>query len=48
MAAMGDEDAARARDLLPNGRFVKVETGHGFHDEAPRHYIALVDELDRR
>lgn len=48
MAAMGDEEAARARDLLPHGRFVKVETGHGFHDEAPRQYIALVDELNRR
>ena len=48
LAAMGYEEAQRAREALTDERFVKVETGHGFHDEAPRQFIALVDDLAQR
>lgn len=48
MAAMGEEEAARARSLIPDVTFVKVETGHGFHFEDPRRFIRLIDELAAR
>lgn len=47
-AAMGDEEAARARDLLPDGVFHKVETGHNYHGEDPRDYAGQVDALRAR
>ncbi|WP_432558166.1 alpha/beta fold hydrolase [Granulicoccus sp. GXG6511] len=48
MAAMGEADAQRARDLIPEVIFHKVETGHGFHDEDPEAYVRFVDELRAR
>lgn len=44
MAAMGHEEAARARELISNVKFVKVETGHGFHYEDPKLFIQLLRE----
>lgn len=45
MAAMGHEEAARARELIRGSRFVKVETGHGFHYEDPKLFVQLVRDL---
>lgn len=45
MAAMGHEEVARARALISNVKFVKVETGHGFHNEDPDLFVTLVREL---
>lgn len=45
MAAMGEEEAARARGLIRQVEFVKVETGHGFHGEDSDHYLQLVESL---
>lgn len=46
--AMSNEEADRAFSLLTNGEFYRSETSHGFHDEAPKDYIRLVDELAAR
>ena len=48
MAAMGHEEAARARALLRDVRFVTTQTGHGFHLEDPARFVALIDELAAR
>ncbi|GAB3624976.1 alpha/beta hydrolase [Mariniluteicoccus endophyticus] len=48
MAAMGYEEAERARSLIPGVRFVKVETGHEFHQEDPKRFVALLRELAAR
>lgn len=48
MAAMGEEEAARARALIRGVEFVKTDTGHGFHVEDPAHFIRLVDGLAAR
>ncbi|MGW0038859.1 alpha/beta fold hydrolase [Gordonia sp. NPDC003376] len=45
--AASDEDAARIVHLLPNARLVQADTGHGFHDEDPAHFVSLLDELRR-
>lgn len=48
MAAMGEEEASRARGLLVGVQFVKVETGHEFHQEDPAHFVALLREVAKR
>ncbi|MBK8420652.1 hypothetical protein [Candidatus Villigracilis saccharophilus] len=35
MAAMDDKDAERARSLINDVQFFKVDSGHGFHFEKP-------------
>jgi pimeloyl-ACP methyl ester carboxylesterase len=46
--AMTDEDAARASALLAECRLQRVDTGHGFHFEDPRTFVALVEQLSAR
>jgi pimeloyl-ACP methyl ester carboxylesterase len=46
--AMTDEDAARACGLMADCRLERVDTGHGFHFEEPRRFVALVGELRDR
>ncbi|NNG19551.1 hypothetical protein HJ590_08150 [Naumannella sp. ID2617S] len=48
MAAMGDEEAARARSAIPGVEFIKVETGHGFHLADPRHFERILRDLRQR
>lgn len=48
MAAMGHEEAARARALIRGVEFVKVETGHGFHMEDPDHFVRILRDLRAR
>lgn len=48
MAAMGEEEAARARSLIGGVQFVKTGTGHDFHGEDPKRFIALLRELSGR
>ncbi|WP_349826973.1 alpha/beta fold hydrolase [Brevibacterium litoralis] len=53
LAAMDDEDADRAFELVPDAEFLRVSSGHGFHFEHPRDYVeavrtftaAVVDEV---
>ena len=45
---MGEEEAARARALIPGVAFVKTDTGHGFHVEDPAHFVRLIDDLAAR
>ena len=47
-AAMDDQDAQRAASLLKRVHFVKVNTGHGFHDEKPRDFIQLLLDFKKR
>lgn len=42
MAAMSGEDAEQARDLIPDVRFERVDSGHSFHFEHPRRYARLL------
>jgi pimeloyl-ACP methyl ester carboxylesterase len=46
--AMTDDDATRARELLSAGRYERVKTGHGFHFEDPRAFVALLNQLRTR
>ena len=48
MAAMGEEEAARARSLIRDVEFVKTDTGHNFHGGDPKRFVALIRDLDRR
>lgn len=52
LAAMDAEDATRARSLIPDVVFYKVDSGHGFHFEKPREFIGIVlefkEQLQRR
>lgn len=48
MAAMGEEEAARTRELIPGVIFEKVETGHEFHEEDRAGFIRMLDELAER
>lgn len=48
MAAMGGAEAARARALIGDVEFVKVETGHDFHNEDPKTFVALARHLAQR
>jgi pimeloyl-ACP methyl ester carboxylesterase len=45
--AMTDEDAARAAALMADCRIERVDTGHGFHVEAPERFVALLREIAR-
>ncbi|WP_052462142.1 alpha/beta fold hydrolase [Nigerium massiliense] len=47
MAAMGDEEASRARSLIRGVEFEKAETGHGFHMEDPRRFVEIARRLGR-
>lgn len=47
-AAMDAEEAERARSLIPDVVFYKVDSGHGFHFEKPREFIRIVLELKER
>lgn len=42
MAAMSGEDVEQARDLIPDVRFERVDSGHSFHFEHPRRYARLL------
>ena len=42
MAAMDEADAQRAVDCIPNVRFVRVNSGHGFHFEKPKQFVQLL------
>ena len=46
--AMTDDDAERARAALRDVVFERVHTGHGFHFEAPRDFVASIDRLRAR
>lgn len=46
--AMTDEDAARARAALEDCQLQRVDTGHGFHDEDPALFVALLRGLRDR
>ena len=48
LGAMNGADADRARSLLPNGEFEKVDSGHGFHFEQPDRFVALMTKLESR
>lgn len=41
-AAMNDNDAERARSLLQNVEFHRVDSGHGFHFEKPRAFTQIL------
>ena len=42
MAAMDDKDAERARSLINDVQFFKVDSGHGFHFEKPGEFIQIL------
>lgn len=48
MAAMDDDDAARARSLIPNLQFHKVNSGHNFHWEKPKDFVDILLQLKSR
>lgn len=48
LAAMDADDAARARSLLVDVRFYRVDAGHGFHFERPVQFNGIVIELEAR
>lgn len=45
LAAMSGEDAKRARSLLEDVRFHKVDTGHNFHFEDPDRFSEIVTDF---
>ncbi len=42
LAAMSEEDAARASELIPGCRLATIDCGHGVHNEKPREFTLLV------
>ncbi len=48
MAAMDDADAARARSLLRDVEFYRVDSGHGFHFEKPRDFAGILIDFAAR
>lgn len=48
LAAMDGNDAERARSLIPDVEFVKVDSGHGFHFEKPGEFIRIVQDFAQR
>lgn len=48
LAAMSGDDAAKARSLLRDVEFVKVDTGHAFHFEDPDRFEQIVTDFERR
>jgi len=47
-AAMDDRDAARARSLLHDVEFHRVDSGHGFHFEKPEEFVRIVVAFGER
>jgi len=48
LAAMDAEDAERARSLMRDVVFYKVDSGHGFHFENPKEFIKILRDFKRR
>jgi pimeloyl-ACP methyl ester carboxylesterase len=48
MAAMDDKDAERARSLIKNVQFFKVDSGHGFHFEKPADFVKILIDFQQR
>jgi pimeloyl-ACP methyl ester carboxylesterase len=48
MAAMDHQDAERARSLIEDVQFFKVDSGHGFHFEKPRDFIEIMVNFKER
>jgi pimeloyl-ACP methyl ester carboxylesterase len=48
LAAMDGDDAERARTLLKDVEFYRVDTGHGFHFEDPDHFVEILRDLEQR
>ena len=48
MAAMDDQDAERARSLLGDVKFVRVDSGHGFHFEKPKEFVRILLDFRKR
>jgi len=48
MAAMDDEDARRARELMSDVEFIRVDSGHGFHWEKPGEFAQILYDLKER
>lgn len=48
MAAMDEQDAAKARALIPDVQFYKVASGHGFHFEKPAEFIQILVDFKAR
>jgi pimeloyl-ACP methyl ester carboxylesterase len=46
--AMTDDDAARARELLTDCRYERVNTGHAFHFEESKAFVTLLNQLSAR
>ena len=42
MAAMDDQDAEKARSLIQDVQFFKVDSGHGFHFEKPGEFVQIL------
>jgi len=45
LAAMDGDEAERARSLLSNVQFYKVNSGHGFHFEKPKEFIQIMRDF---
>ncbi len=45
MAAMSDEDANKAENLIPDCKLITVNSGHGFHDEHPAEFIKIIRSM---
>jgi pimeloyl-ACP methyl ester carboxylesterase len=48
LAAMDGDDAERARSLLQDVEFYRVDTGHGFHFEDPDRFDVVLRDLENR
>lgn len=48
MAAMDNKDAEKARSLIKDVQFFKVDSGHGFHFEKPRDFIQIMLDFKER
>ena len=48
MAAMDDKDAERARSLINDVQFFKVDSGHGFHFEKPAEFIQILLDFKKQ
>jgi pimeloyl-ACP methyl ester carboxylesterase len=48
LAAMDAEDAERARSLIKDVEFFKVDSGHGFHFEKPDEFIRILMRFKER
>jgi pimeloyl-ACP methyl ester carboxylesterase len=48
LAAMDGDDAARARSLIRDVEFYRVDTGHGFHFEDPDQFDKILRDLENR